>query len=102
MGNYYRLESPLLLLRHAGTPPYREAPLDTVATRRPAGPRTSTHARINQLYGRIPVVSSVYEACQPDRRVNTTEPPSSFPSTEPITRPTFTSKNSTKREYKSR
>ena len=46
-------------------------PLDTVGTRRPAGPRTSTYARIDQLYGTIPAVPSIYEAYQPDRRANT-------------------------------
>jgi hypothetical protein len=38
--------------------------------RRPAGPRTSTYARTDQLYGTIPAVPSIYDACQPDRRVN--------------------------------
>ena len=46
-------------------------PLDTVGTRRLAGPRTSTYARIDQLYGTIPAAPSIYEACQPDRRANT-------------------------------
>jgi len=82
------LEPSLLLLRCADTPTCREAPLDTVATRRPAGPRTSIYARIDQLYGMILAVPSIYDACQPDRRANNDRAtlPSSLPLTEPIIR----------------
>jgi hypothetical protein len=41
-----------------------------IGTRRPVGSRTSIYARIDQLYGTIPAVPSIYDACQPDRRVN--------------------------------
>src|SRR5436853_7713422 len=41
-----------------------------IGTRRPVGPRSSTYARIDQLYGTILAVPSIYDACQPDRRVN--------------------------------
>jgi hypothetical protein len=54
-----------------GAPSCDEAPLDTVGTRRLARPKTSIYARIDQLYGTISAVSSIYEACQPDRKANT-------------------------------
>ena len=41
-----------------------------IRTRRLMGSRTSIYVRIDQLYGTIPAVLSIYDACQPDRRVN--------------------------------
>ena len=52
-------------------------------THRPVGPRTSTYARIDQLYGTIPTVPTIYDACQPDRRANNDRArPPSLPSVD--------------------
>jgi hypothetical protein len=71
-----------------GAPSCDEAPLDTVGTRRPAGLKTSIYTRIDQLYGTISAVPSIYEAYQPDRRANTD---SAAPLSPPLERAVYAS-----------